>query len=778
MKNKFLIHMVCLINILFWMVSVAASQETSKNTSNDPGWIIFSLLGIILVLALFVYRLSQSQAQMKEKLSELEKEASAPVNHFHEELLARIAHELKSPLHGITALAESLIDGVTGKLVPPTVENLNIIASSSKRLSFLVNDILDYSQIRIKEIELTKRPLDLRSTLEGVLILLKPMAGKKPISFHNRIPADLPLVDVDENRIQQILINLVGNAVKFTKSGKISVVASIQDEQFVAVTVSDTGVGISPENVEKIFRPFEQGNGTVSKSKEYGGTGLGLAITRELVRAHGGDVSVESELGKGSHFIFTIPVSNESRSSDPSIQAVDSLSNNAADQSVPIEDTQNVVSHAVVEEDLNFAEMLDLSAPHDEFQILIVDDDQINLQVLSNYLHLQKFTVTQAINGEDCLAMVQNNQPDLILLDVMMPKISGFEVCKKIRKQYPLCDLPIIMLTAKNKVSDLMEGFAAGANDYLPKPFSKQELMSRIRTHLKLLALNRSLEQKVTERTSKLNDTLVQLESQHQQLKEAQVHLVQSEKMASLGMMIAGIAHEINNPTSYVFSGAQNIERLLQNLQEIILQIAKEGEREAVAELFNPKFSKIFQNLEAILDGSKRINGIVSDLATFGRKDSENTIKSDILKGLELSIKLVKTQYKDHVEFICDFAEIPYIECLPSQINQVFINLMINACQAIRACQKQSDEKKMGLLKISAKVQDRYIEVRFQDNGCGMPKDVQQKIFEPFFTTKEIGEGTGIGLSVVFGIVERHQGNIHVESSVGKGTTFTVSLPI
>ncbi len=286
----------------------------------------------------------------------------------------------------------------------------------------------------------------------------------------------------------------------------------------------------------------------------------------------------------------------------------------------------------------------------------------------------------------------------------------------------------------------------------------------------KIIKLNEELEQRVMERTEELQKSLTTL---HQ----TQSQLVHSEKMASLGTLVAGVAHEINNPTNFVHNGAQNINRQLNQLQELIFQLAEEEQREAVRKLFGPKFTQLFQNLNAILDGSQRISTIVSDLTTFGRRDKAEAITADISKGLESTLKLVHAQYRDHVEFIHETQPLPPIKCWPAQLNQVFMNLIINACQAIRIRQQQSDSHIPGKLIVSTNVQDQQIIIRFQDNGTGMSEEIQEKIFEPFFTTKDVGKGTGLGLSIVFGIVEKHQGNITLESIEGEGSAFTVSLP-
>jgi two-component system sensor histidine kinase ChiS len=255
------------------------------------------------------------------------------------------------------------------------------------------------------------------------------------------------------------------------------------------ITVSDTGIGIAPDKLERIFESFEQADGSITRT--YGGTGLGLAITKRLVELHGGELRVESTVGKGSRFTFTLPLSKSAGRKDSTFLYY-------ANTNVPLERRQLVskvrdfqAPPTKVQEIVTNIEALTL--PKVDFKVLIVDDEPINLQVLTNLLSLEKYSIIPAQNGIEALELIQKGlNPDLILLDVMMPKMNGYEVCQKIRETFSANELPIILLTAKDQVSNLVEGFAYGANDYLTKPFSKNELFARIKTHIQLAKLNLS----------------------------------------------------------------------------------------------------------------------------------------------------------------------------------------------------------------------------------------------------------------------------------------------
>jgi|GEM_PF-309816 len=413
-----------------------------------------------------------------------------------DEFLANTSHELRTPLNGIIGLAESMVDGAVGPLSKEQSFNLEMIVYSGRRLTNLVNDILDFSRLQHQDLELQCKPIDLRALTDIVLTLSQPLLGPKKLQLVNDIPSDLPLANADEDRLQQIMHNLVGNAIKFTEAGEVRVSAKVvqgskgargqgsremedqgngpqsppsaNNQSLITITVSDTGIGIPADKFADIFASFQQVNASITR--EYGGTGLGLSVTKQLVDLHGGAIWVESTLGEGSHFHFTLPVSTESVEHPATIsQTVARVRNDAGVTLTTASSTEtNGKRHT----------------------ILVVDDEPINIQVLTNYLTPNNFTVTRAFDGYEALTALERKSPDVVLLDIMMPRMSGYEVCQKIRQHHPPHELPIIMLTAKNQVADLVGGFQAGANDYLTKPFAKDELLSRVNTHLRLAKTN------------------------------------------------------------------------------------------------------------------------------------------------------------------------------------------------------------------------------------------------------------------------------------------------
>ncbi len=448
--------------------------------------------------------------RIRQMLRQLEKERIIneklrQLDRLKDDFLANTSHELRTPLNGIIGLAEAMADGSSGDISAMARANLELIIASGRRLANLVNDVLDFSKLKTREIRLERGQVDIRTLTDVVLTLSRPLIHGKKVELENQIPLDAPCVYADENRLQQIMYNLVGNGIKFTETGKVAVHCQTSaDSSLLTIAITDTGIGIAPENFERLFKSFEQLED--ANSRQYGGTGLGLSITRQLVELHGGAITVQSQAGVGSTFAFTMPIAaNQPREAATSHIAQShtasetaaatshewpkSLSEAQPIQTQPLESVISMQTIARVHVSANDDFAL---APSDEkFHLLVVDDEPVNQQVLANHLLAANYRITQAMNGEEAMRLIASGQQfDLILLDVMMPRVSGYEVCQAIRQKFLPNELPILMVTAKNQTTDLVQGLAAGANDYLTKPFSKAELLSRIKTHLNLLRIN------------------------------------------------------------------------------------------------------------------------------------------------------------------------------------------------------------------------------------------------------------------------------------------------
>lgn len=439
------------------------------------------------------------------RLKEAAIESLREADRLKDEFLANTSHELRTPLHGITGIAESLLKGIAGQVSSVAEENLLLIVSSARRLTNLVNDILDFSKLRHNALKIVKRPVDLKSAGDLVLSMVRVLAEPKGLSLRNEVEAGLPSVLADENRLHQILYNLIGNAVKFTSEGFV-VLRAYAHDGVIHISVEDTGIGIPQNKREMIFRSFEQLDSGLGRSGS--GTGLGLTITRQLVELHGGAIEVNDRSGGGSIFSFTLPMSNMAQRAEDADdeQPIQTESRRRPQFSPPVSQIQYSQSSN---------DDADLATPRraDGEHILVVDDEVVNLRVIENHLLLKGYKVSTATSGADALELIEKHGDDfnLVLLDVMMPGQSGFEVCELIRNKFRHDLLPIVFLTALTRDGDLERCFFFGGNDYIPKPFSYAELLARISLHLLLSrqsrdlhSMNVELEKHIQERTRAL----------------------------------------------------------------------------------------------------------------------------------------------------------------------------------------------------------------------------------------------------------------------------------
>ncbi len=458
-------------SILFLLGLLAMAIATIIDVLNAYQ-ILFSIeavpIGIFLFILIQSLTLSRKFSRAFSEVETLSKRLLV-LDKLKDEFLANTSHELKTPLNGIIGIAESMFDGIGGALNSEQRQNLGMIISSGKRLNSLVDDILDFSKMKNRDLNLELRSINLQQLLDLVLVISRPLYVKKNILVRNKIPMDFPPVLGDEARIQQILFNLIGNAIKFTDSGKIEIAGEIL-EKMAKFSISDTGIGIAPDKFEQIFQSFEQVDS--STTRQFGGTGLGLAITKRLVELHGGTIWVESSLGTGSVFYFTLPLAKENQIPLERSALIQ------RDLWISIPEIANF--NPIEDEDLN-------SNKGDRVKVLVVDDEPINRQVLRNHLTLIGCEVFDAANGGEALSQIRDSGPfELMLLDIMMPGMSGYDVCSVIRESHSLYELPILFLTAKNQITDIVAALEAGGNDYLSKPFDKRELISRAKNLITL----------------------------------------------------------------------------------------------------------------------------------------------------------------------------------------------------------------------------------------------------------------------------------------------------
>ncbi|MEL6471210.1 MAG: response regulator [Cyanobacteria bacterium J06623_4] len=399
--------------------------------------------------------------------------------------------------------------------------------------------------------------------------------------------------------------------------------------------------------------------------------------------------------------------------------------------------------------------------------ILVVDDNPTNLGLLCDVLGSHNYRVAVAQSGEAALESVEQIFPDLILLDVMMPGIDGFETCKRLKANPKTREIPVLFMTALSDTVNKVQGLTLGAVDYITKPFDQAETVARIKVHLSL--------------------------------RKARASLIQKEKMAALGQLVAGIAHEINNPVNFIHGNlkpACEYAKALLDLSKIYeSQGALPAEVEAFADDIDLDFirSDFLKLLSSMTTGTARISKIVQSLRTFSSLDESEYKDIDLHSGLESALLIMKSYFqarddRPEIQIIKTYDKLPLVGCYPGKINQVFMNLLMNAIDTLdEKFSVKNPDKQAALPPVEENpiicIETRYLDdrvaIRFSDTGMGIPSELHYKVFDQFFTTKPVGKGTGLGLSVSQAIVvDSHGGSLTFDSAVGEGTTFLIVLPL
>ncbi|MEH2420201.1 MAG: response regulator [Nostoc sp.] len=430
-----------------------------------------------------------------------------------------------------------------------------------------------------------------------------------------------------------------------------------------------------------------------------------------------------------------------------------------------------------------------LYVPEDSL-VLVVDDTTTNLKIVFEILTNAGLEVITENDGERALKQVESRLPDLILLDVTMPGIDGFETCKRLKENLATCDIPVIFMTAHSDTDSKVKGLNIGAVDYITKPFNQEELLARIKTHLQLRNLTKTLEKRVAERTAALSRAL-------KDLQESQLQLVQTEKMSALGQLVTGIAHEINNPVGFIHGNLghasvyfQDMINLIDLYQQHYPNPVPEIQEEIAAIDLKYMLSDLPNLISSMKEGVQRIRNISISLRTFSRADSDHKVYCNIHDGIDSTIMILKHRLKasedrPDIQVIRDYENLPELECFIGQLNQVFMNLLANAIDALedsnvgRTYIEIEANPNQVLIQTTLTENKNHISIRIKDNGVGMSANVQQKIFDHLFTTKPVGQGTGLGLSIARQIVvEKHGGTLEVNSALGQGSEFIIKLPI
>ena len=404
--------------------------------------------------------------------------------------------------------------------------------------------------------------------------------------------------------------------------------------------------------------------------------------------------------------------------------------------------------------------------------ILIVDDEEPVRKMFAEFLS-EKYVCTTAASSDEALVFLAANQYALVISDMQMPGRNGVELLREIRARYE--DTAVIMVSGIDRQRRIRDALHVGAFDYLIKPFELDVLA---------LSVERALERRALTLTARsyradLERQNVELASRKTELERLQAQIVHSKKMASLGQLAAGIAHELNNPAGFIYGNMDLLTEYTGRLETVLAIYDRVAlPPDIAAEVLQTKrqisYDALMSELRSMIadcrEGAERIRDVVQSLRLFSRLDEAEVKKVDLHESIDSTIRLLSSYYgSSKIHLIREYGDLPAVNCYAGQLNQVWTNLLVNAAQAIKG---------KGEVRISTRAEGNSVVIVISDNGCGIPADQLHKIFDPFFTTKPVGEGTGLGLSIIYGIVEKHGGSITAESREGLGSSFTISIPI
>jgi PAS domain S-box-containing protein len=695
---------------------------TSKVPLREASGKVTGMLGI--------YADITQRKQMEVELLQA-KEAAIAAARAKGEFLTVMSHELRTPLALILCPLASLLSS-RGEPLPPEVRaDLERIQRNARRLHRLVDDVLDHQKIEAGKMCLDWEAVDVAELCEDLLDGATAAAERGGVRLSIQADPELGSVPLDRGKFEKIALNLLSNALKFTPPGGAVALGLRASGDHVELSVEDTGPGIPAEKRHLLFQRFQQID--ASRTRKYEGTGIGLSLVKELTELMGGTVGVTSEPGEGSRFFVKLP-----RVPDH-LLASQHLATGAA----------QALAEGYFEEPAARAAGAGPSAAAPAIEpaprLLVAEDNPDMGAYLSGLLGAE-YEVELVTNGLEALARIEARRPDVIVSDVMMPEMDGFELVSRLKRDAERRDIPIILLTARASHREAAQGIEGGADDYLGKPFDPEELKARVRAaarlhraYVELAAKNREIEEAL------------------RRLSETQEELVQAGKMAAVGTLVAGLSHEMNNPVHAILMSAQLLLRLLREGRELV------------------GLAALDKGLCTIEAQATRCSQLVRALLEYARKKPAAAEPCDVRAVLDRVLELSAPLARERgVELQAQHAAalLPTVWASRSQLDSALLNVINNAVDAAAGG---------GAVVVRARPLERRdvsgVELDVRDTGCGIDAADLPRIFEPFFTTKAPGKGTGLGLSLTRRFIEEHGGDIRIESEPGKGTAVLMWLP-
>jgi signal transduction histidine kinase len=675
---------------------------------------------------------------------------------------ANISHELRTPLTLLLGPLEHLArhPAITGD--ERVRDFVGTMQDNALRLLKLINDLLDLVRLDAGKFRLHKARIDVPRFTAGLLNSIRRFAEDRGLRVSCSTGPELTHLVADPDKLEKVLLNLLFNSIKFTPAGGDVQLIGTRDGDHAVFQVTDTGMGISASNLSQLFQRFWQADS--SAQRKYQGAGIGLALVKELVEAHGGEVAATSVEGKGTTMTVRLPIGSEPTEESRAHADTDTpvecpATAPASTNGTPDSDTapagfetrrhlaalyRRAELHASITPLRSSLRPWDPGRGGNRPEVLVVDDEPDMLRFLMSQLE-DDYQVREAVDGEQATVMAAQYLPDAIVCDMMLPEKDGLQVCRELRANHSTRSLPFLMLTARADDETKLAALAAGASDFLPKPFSTAELKLR----LKNLVDAHRLQKELGRQNRKLESTL-------EELRDTELQLVQAEKMASLGRLAAGIIHEINNPLNFARTG---------------LHVLRRHGPQLPAEM-REEFDEVLRDIG---DGIVRVSTIVGDLRQFSHPQGDAVGEVEVGAAVEAALRFLAPDWKDgRAEVINEVPDDFRVRANRNKLVQVLLNLCQNAFDAMR--DKPPAEGKPTLhLRAWAADGRRFVSVR--DNGPGIPQHHVEHIFEPFYTTKEVGKGMGLGLSICYRIIEEVGGRISVRTELGKFCEFVLEFP-
>jgi len=729
---------VCGVSIMLYVLACLANSNFSAPKSysiffNNSYFLILTAI-ICVTSTYFRSKARIEEFRLRHQL-DIQNQKLQDLDRLKTQFFSNVSHELRTPLTLILGPVETLL-GRSDLLDARVHDGLILVHRNTLRLLKLINDLLDLTRLDQGADILRKKTIELGVFVKGVVESVRHLGLTKQLRM--RVEEGDPAVTVvaDGSRLEKVLVNLLTNALKYTPAGGAITIRWFGDAAGAGVEVSDTGVGIPEEDLPRVFDRFHQVRSNAANQNQ--GVGIGLALVKELVEQHGGTIEVESEVGKGTTFRIRLPAGVE----EDAAGAEEAVPASVESEEIEMVESPFEKAFRSADRSWSHSDGADRDLPvvgHGENLVLVADDENDMRRYVVSLLS-EDYRIVQTPRGDDVAGLVAQHEPELVLLDWMMPGKDGLAVCRELRADDSNRDLKIILLTARIDEKSKIDALQSGADDFLTKPFSSIEVKTRAANLLRAARLQKDLRT----RNDELRATL-------EKLSRTETMLIQSEKMNAIGSLSAGLLHEINNPLNYTLTAISFANQFKDSLGE--------------------EMKEIIADIE---EGMIRIRDVITHLKNFAYPEKPGTESVFHLEEVFNSARKIMAREIEGIRIDVDLPEALVVRGQKTQLTHLFINLISNAGKALT----ENHVNGTKVITVRGRVAEDLATIEVSDNGPGIPNDILNRVFEPFFTTRDVGSGMGMGLSICHTIVESHQGSIRVGNRPEGGALFTINLPL